>query len=231
MKTERRKRFSIQLMQTIGILVVVSVLLISGVLYIYFGKRLDQEFRNQIAARKGQAELILSRRFVQIKRQLQDLSTDNAIRVTLLLDAPAQLQDRLERFYAPVNGLSFYVRKAAAPLVSPTHSEQFVDALLNTPPGELPAPEAETSPLVWWFETPITSNEARLMDRMDSHINKVIELGFLRRMKPAAGQPGAFEVRRILKAFVDAQWLADFDARLATYRAQLEKPDQAEGDE
>jgi uncharacterized membrane protein len=51
-------------MLTIGILVAVSVLLISGVLYIYFGKRLDQEFRNQIAARKGQAELILSRRFV-----------------------------------------------------------------------------------------------------------------------------------------------------------------------
>ena len=30
-----------------------------------------------------------------------------------------------------------------------------------------------------------------------------------------------FEVRRILKAFVDAQWLADFDARLAAYQAQL----------
>jgi hypothetical protein len=28
-------------------------------------------------------------------------------------------------------------------------------------------------------------------------------------------------VQRILKAFVDAQWLADFDARLAAYRAQL----------
>jgi PAS domain S-box-containing protein len=162
LKTERRKRFSIQLMLTIGILVTVSVLLISAVLYIYFGKRLDQEFRSQIAARKGQAELILSRRFVQIKRKLQDLSSDNAIRVTLLLDAPTQLQDRLARFYAPDNGLSFYVRKAAAPLLSPAHSEEFVDALLNTPPGELPAPEGETSPLVWWFETPITSSEARL---------------------------------------------------------------------
>ena len=73
---------------------------------------------------------------------------------------------------------------------------------------------------------PEASNEARLMDRVDSHINKVVELGFLRRMKPAAGQPAAFEVRRILKAFVDAQWLADFDARLAAYRAQLEEPDQ-----
>ena len=34
-----------------------------------------------------------------------------------------------------------------------------------------------------------------------------------------------FEVRRILKAFVDAQWLADFDQRLAAYLAQLNGPD------
>jgi hypothetical protein len=69
---------------------------------------------------------------------------------------------------------------------------------------------------------PEASNEARLTDRVDADINKVVELGFLRRMKPVAGQPATFEVRRILKAFVDAQWLADFDARLAAYRAQLE---------
>ncbi|NBC48862.1 MAG: DUF4194 domain-containing protein [Gammaproteobacteria bacterium] len=60
-----------------------------------------------------------------------------------------------------------------------------------------------------------TSNEARLMDRMDTHINKVVELGFLRRLR---GQDGQFEVRRILKAFVDAQWLAELDQRLADYR-------------
>jgi len=28
----------------------------------------------------------------------------------------------------------------------------------------------------------------------------------------------AYEVRRILKAFVDAQWLAEFDTRLAAYQ-------------
>jgi hypothetical protein len=28
-------------------------------------------------------------------------------------------------------------------------------------------------------------------------------------------------VRRILKAFVDAQWLAEFDQRLASYRSLL----------
>ncbi len=75
---------------------------------------------------------------------------------------------------------------------------------------------------------PAASNEAQMMDRLDAYINKAVELGFLRRMKPAAGQPAVFEVRRILKAFVDAQWLADFDARLAVYRGQLVDPDGVE---
>lgn len=67
---------------------------------------------------------------------------------------------------------------------------------------------------------PESSNEAQLMDRVDAHINKIVELGFLHRLK-TSGQVSSFEVRRILKAFVDAQWLAEFDARLAAYRQQL----------
>lgn len=73
---------------------------------------------------------------------------------------------------------------------------------------------------------PDSSNEAKLIDQIETHLNKIVELGFLRRLKANAtvnGTNGAnFEVRRILKAFVDAQWLADFDGRLAAYRAQLD---------
>ena len=68
---------------------------------------------------------------------------------------------------------------------------------------------------------PESSNEARVTDRIDGHLNRIVELGFLRRMK-APGAEEAFEVRRILKAFVDAQWLAEFDAKLAEYRAALD---------
>lgn len=78
---------------------------------------------------------------------------------------------------------------------------------------------------------PESTNEARLMDKVDAHINKIVELGFLRRMKPVAGQPAMFEVRRILKSFVDAQWLSEFDARLAAYQAQLAGDPEGEGDE
>jgi hypothetical protein len=68
---------------------------------------------------------------------------------------------------------------------------------------------------------PSGSNEAKLIDQVETHLNKIIELGFVRRLK-APGGDQAFEVRRILKAFVDAQWLAEFDQRLAGYQAQLE---------
>lgn len=63
---------------------------------------------------------------------------------------------------------------------------------------------------------PAGTNEARLVDRIDTDINKVVEFGFLRRLR---GQNDQFEVRRILKAFVDAQWLSDLEQRLAEYRA------------
>jgi hypothetical protein len=78
-----------------------------------------------------------------------------------------------------------------------------------------------------------TSNEAKLIDQIEAHINKVVDLGFLRRLKPASGAaagPASFEVRRILKAFVDAQWLADLDARLAAYQAQATNAAQGTGD-
>jgi hypothetical protein len=79
---------------------------------------------------------------------------------------------------------------------------------------------------------PAGSNESRLIDQVETHLNKVIELGFVRRLKPAGvGQEPMFEVRRILKAFVDAQWLADFDQRLAAYQAQLTAPDTDAEDE
>lgn len=77
---------------------------------------------------------------------------------------------------------------------------------------------------------PAGSNESRLIDQVDTQLNKVIELGFVRRLKSDAtgtahkGAESMFEVRRILKAFVDAQWLSEFDQRLAQYQAQVVTP-------
>ena len=79
---------------------------------------------------------------------------------------------------------------------------------------------------------PAGSNESKLIDQIDTQLGKVVELGFVRRLKTgtdgAAARPAqepVYEVRRILKAFVDAQWLADFDERLGAYQRQLLAPE------
>lgn len=75
---------------------------------------------------------------------------------------------------------------------------------------------------------PATSNETRLLDQIDAHINKAVDLGFLRAAK---SMEPVYEVRRILKAFVDGQWLADFDAKLAEYAATLTGEATSSGDD
>ena len=67
---------------------------------------------------------------------------------------------------------------------------------------------------------PDSTNDARLVDNIDAHINKVVDLGFLRRLR---GEQDLFEVRRILKAYIDGQWLSEFDARLDEYLAELNR--------
>lgn len=62
---------------------------------------------------------------------------------------------------------------------------------------------------------PETSNEARTVEQIDRHINRVVEYGFLRPMK---GEEQAYEVRRIIKALVDAEWLGRIDEKLAEYQ-------------
>ncbi len=72
---------------------------------------------------------------------------------------------------------------------------------------------------------PEATNEARLIDQVDTYLNKIVEMGFVRRINK---QEKLFEVCRILKAFVDARWLADFDQRLAEYRSHwLSQQDDA----
>jgi hypothetical protein len=65
---------------------------------------------------------------------------------------------------------------------------------------------------------PESTNDVRLVDNIESHINRVVEMGFLRKLR---GQDDLHEVRRIIKAYIDGQWLSDFDARIEDYVAEL----------
>jgi hypothetical protein len=70
---------------------------------------------------------------------------------------------------------------------------------------------------------PEHSNEAKTIDQINVAINKVIEYGFVRTLKQ---QDDMLEIRRILKAFVDAQWLGELDAQLKTYQQYASATDE-----
>jgi hypothetical protein len=59
-----------------------------------------------------------------------------------------------------------------------------------------------------------STNDARVVEQAETTVKKAAELGFLRQLR---GQRDQWEVRRILKAYVDAQTLSDFSAKLREY--------------
>lgn len=59
-----------------------------------------------------------------------------------------------------------------------------------------------------------STNDARVVDQAETTIKKAAELGFLRQLR---GQRDHWEVRRILKPYIDAQTLSDFAAKLREY--------------
>lgn len=60
---------------------------------------------------------------------------------------------------------------------------------------------------------PEKSNEAQINEQINTTINKVIELGFLRKLKDEQ-----LEVQRIITALVNADWLSSVEEKLNSYK-------------
>ncbi|WP_296768324.1 DUF4194 domain-containing protein [Selenomonas sp.] len=67
---------------------------------------------------------------------------------------------------------------------------------------------------------PVAGNEMKFRQSLEHTIGQIIQLGFLQKMK---GREDEYEVRPVLRSFVDAQWLSDFNEKLAEYEAHGEK--------
>jgi hypothetical protein len=162
-----------------------------------------------------------------------------------LLDMQARVRDHLaflglELVIDEVEGYAYLRQRAAVegepelPRLIPrrplTFQVSLLIALLRKKLVELDSGAAETRLILSRDQIaemmrlflPGGSNDAKLFDRIDAYVNKVEQLGFLRKLR---GDSERYEVQRILKAFVDAQWLHSLDDRLAEYQAALAVPE------
>ena len=63
---------------------------------------------------------------------------------------------------------------------------------------------------------PAVTDQVRFADMAARQVQRAEELGFLRRM---TGEDASYEVLSLLRSFITAEWLQDFDERLKTYAA------------
>lgn len=61
-----------------------------------------------------------------------------------------------------------------------------------------------------------TSNEVKQLREIEANLTKIKDMGFIRMLEDAEGN--RFEVLRILRSFVDAQWLGEVDKHLQEYQ-------------
>jgi len=61
-----------------------------------------------------------------------------------------------------------------------------------------------------------SSNEVKQIKEIETSIKKVVDLGFLKRLR----ESNNYEITRVIKSFVDAQWMDEFDKRLDEYAKQ-----------
>jgi len=160
------RRFSTVLMVTIITLVTVSVFLILTVVNRHFNRRMEREFEKKLKAQSGQAEIIVRNRIAEIQGILQDLSSDNTVRVTMMLGARPQLYQRITDTYPSGNGVYHFVQKYGEASIFPEGYPEFshdltMQALKDLPYGETVA-DGSGKTLLWVFTSPIMNTNRRM---------------------------------------------------------------------
>ena len=138
MKFRDKKHFSTYLVTTFVVLSTLSVVVILATIYRYFGKKVESEFFEKLQAQKGQVEIIIKNRLSLIAGKLDNLSSDNIIRVSLMLGVQSNLEDRITQFYSPQDGVYHFIKKlgerSVLPKNYPAISSQLIDFALTEYP-------------------------------------------------------------------------------------------------
>jgi PAS domain S-box-containing protein len=166
LKLNYNKRFSTYLMTAFVVLVSVSVVIILGTLYRYFGKKVEAEFYEKLRAQKGQVEIILNNRMAGIQSALDELRSDNIIRVTFMLDDTSKLEDRITQFYPPTNGVYHFVKKVGEKQILPEKypglaAEIVKFAMAAYPSGKIVQDQGK-SRLLWIFSDAVMHETGRM---------------------------------------------------------------------
>ncbi len=156
------RRFSAVLMTTVVALVTVSVVVVLLVLNNFLGERVEAEFQKKLLAERGQVEILIENRLSEVRKLLEDFTSDNTIRVTMMLDAKSKLIDRIKQSYPPENGVYPFIQMEGTNSIFPENylglpNESARLAIYARLRGDV-LPIDGVPRLLWLFSKPITGN-------------------------------------------------------------------------
>ncbi len=103
----------VRLTTVIGIaitgLTVLAALTVALFLHLNYDNRLTKEFHGKVRANSHQIGLALANRLSTVSRRLSELSLDNSVRVTLMLEVDHQLNERLRAHHGQPPGATFFI--------------------------------------------------------------------------------------------------------------------------
>ncbi len=131
------KSFSRFLCSTLVLFEGVSLSLTVGILYGILSNTITREHSNAVQAEQTEVSMVLQDRLNGLQSRLRELSLNNTVRVSLMLNVKSQLAELMEQHYAPSNGMYFAVIEKDAPVSLPNIPEK-IQSVLGPYLQELP---------------------------------------------------------------------------------------------
>jgi hypothetical protein len=167
----------------------------------------------------------------QLWQDLIDLQADAADRLKELLNLELQIDDSEGYAWLSQRPVNEEEKNPLPRLIARrplTYAMSLLCVLLRKKIAEIDALGAETRVIVSRQELinamrvfmPEKSNEAKIEEQINTTISKVVDLGFLRKLKTDTEQ---LEVQRFLTALVDAEWTASLNDKLMEYQTYAKR--------
>jgi PAS domain S-box-containing protein len=127
---KKTQTFSRYIFLILLVLESLTLMVVVGVLHAMWVKSIDRQYQNHIDAHLVGIRLFLRDRHEYARARLDDLSTNNGIKVALLLGLQDKATEVVTSLYPPANGVTYYIRTLSGSLIpKPSEAHQF---LVNT---------------------------------------------------------------------------------------------------
>jgi PAS domain S-box-containing protein len=97
------------LFTAVFILQTLSLTVVIGYLFAILQQSMEKEFFNHINVQRAELHMYLSNRLNHLNHRTTEISTNNNVRVSLLLGMASKMTSVIEELYPPENGAEFYI--------------------------------------------------------------------------------------------------------------------------